>query len=182
MALGGRISHHPPHFVLRQEGEQIDAIARHAALGREGQHRHAAVARDGRHRRHRGPEQGPDDDFRALAQQLAGGGARLIGGAPSSAVISKMLRLPPSNKASSAAFSMAAARSRVAGVLLEKGRMMPTRTGVLPAGDVGQAQIIGLVAVSADCRPPAAAAAPRRAAAAGGGGVQALRAGYRGHS
>ncbi len=72
VALRGGIGDHPLDFVLRQEAEQIGAIARHAFLGREGQHRHAAIARDGRHRRHGWAEQGTDDDLRALGQELGG--------------------------------------------------------------------------------------------------------------
>ncbi len=84
MAVGGGIAHHPAHFDLGQEAEQISAIARHASLGRERQHRHATIARNRRHRRDRRPEQRADNHFGALRQKLLG---RLDRGRPAIALV-----------------------------------------------------------------------------------------------
>ena len=69
-ALAGGISDDALNLVLRLETEQIDAIARHFAVGGEGQDRHAAIARERCDRFDRAGEQRPDDDFGAFAQEL----------------------------------------------------------------------------------------------------------------
>ncbi len=71
--LGRGIGHDVANFVFGLETEQVDTLARHRAIGREGQYRHTAVARDGRHRRHRCRKQGPHDHLGPLREQFAGG-------------------------------------------------------------------------------------------------------------
>ena len=72
VSLADGISDDPFDFALRLKAKKIDAVTANAAIGREGQHRHAAVARERRYSIHRGRENRPDDDFRALVQKLLG--------------------------------------------------------------------------------------------------------------
>ena len=94
-----------------------------------------------------GPNRGPTMISAPWPSNLAAAAPATSGVAPSSAAISKRLPLPESNSASSAAFNIAAARFRVAALVLEKGRITPTLTGVAPGSDIGQPQIIGGIVI-----------------------------------
>jgi len=85
-----------------------------------------------------GPNSGPTMTSAPCASSCWAASAALAPPLPSSAVISRILRLPASNIASSAAFIIEAARARVGAELLVKGRMMPTRTGVAPSARPGR--------------------------------------------
>ncbi len=65
--LRDRIGDDAFDFVLRQEAQEVNAVAGNAHVGGEGEHRNALVARERRHGRDGLREDRPDDDLGALS-------------------------------------------------------------------------------------------------------------------